>query len=98
MEIDVGKFNCKGSEYTANYGSPTTVIKLFSQSSNVFLINSFQDLVHDLERKGHEMNMTNNYIAVIGSVRSKCGDVNNSQPYCIEAVSDGRKGGVPDGL
>ena len=44
------------------------------------------------------MNMTNNYIAVIGSVRNKCGDVNNSQPYCIEAVSDGRKGGVPDGL
>ena len=60
---------------------------------------SLQELVHELATKGHEMNDYGNYMAVIGSILNMCDlcDPNCADVYCIEAVADGRKGGIPDG-
>lgn len=56
------------------------------------------EVMNGLAAKNHSLD-SNSAIAVVGSVRNNCPiSHKSSKAECIEAVSDGRKGGVPDGF
>ena len=59
----------------------------------------FQEVLLGLMEKGHETSYRSGGMAVVQSIENHCrfcGDDCFGE-YCIHAVSDGRKGGVPDG-
>ena len=47
-----------------------------------------------LKDKNHDLEMSYG-IAIVGSIRNKCA---GRKKACIEAVTDGRKGGTPAGI
>jgi gamma-glutamyltranspeptidase/glutathione hydrolase/leukotriene-C4 hydrolase len=65
-------------------------------------------IVAGLRAKGHTVNVLqppNDYIAFVNTVRVKCpprnaigSDVASNMTSCIEAIVDGRHGGIPDGV
>ncbi len=64
-----------------------------------FLLFLPQDVLLGLKEKGHEVEYRSGSLAVVQSIENRCrlcGDDCLGE-YCIHAVSDGRKGGVPDG-
>jgi len=55
-----------------------------------------QEILDGLRSKNHSVISSSNF-AVVGSIRNRCSSVTARDASCIEAVSDGRKGGSPDG-
>lgn len=55
-----------------------------------------QAIAEGLRAKNHSVQFSSDF-AVVGSIRNRCSHSGNNQDACIEAVSDGRKGGLPDG-
>ena len=55
-----------------------------------------QEILDGLRAKNHTVVGSSNF-AVVGSIRNRCSIVKSTDVACIEAVSDGRKGGTPDG-
>ena len=58
-----------------------------------------QYVLKGLEEKGHEVELRPGYMAVVTSVHNTCPALpaGGRGLNCVYAVSDGRKGGSPDG-
>ena len=66
-----------------------------------YFFTLFQTILQGLMDKGHAVREHSSYLAVVGSIENRCpeecGD-DCAQVKCVDAVSDGRKGGAPDGF